>query len=76
MKVVRDEDGRRGHEGNQSHGDRNLGFFKLDMPLRNLPGEIDQLEEALSAKSDVEKKSALDSVIGLTKQRTSGGRRA
>ena len=75
MKKLRDEAGKLGDESNQLHGDRNLGYFKLDQPLRNLPGEIDGLEEALSAKSDVEKKSALESVIGVTKQRTSGGRR-
>ena len=75
MKQLRDEAGKLGDESNELHGDRNLGYFKLDQPLRNLPGEIDQLEEALSAKSDSEKKSTLDSVISSTKQRTSGGRR-
>ena len=54
---------------------RNLGYFKLDRPLRNIPGAIGQLEEALSAKSEEDKKSALESVIELTQQRTSGGRR-
>ena len=75
MNQLSDEAGKLGDESNELHGDRNLGYFKLDQPLRNLPGEIDQLEEALSAKSDSEKKSTLDSVISSTKQKTSGGRR-
>jgi hypothetical protein len=75
MKKLRDEAGKLGDESNQLHGDRNLGYFKLDIPLRNIPGAIERLDEALSAKSDEDKKSALESVIELTKQRTSGGRR-
>jgi len=75
MKKLRDEAGKLGDDSNQLHGDRNLGYFKLDVPLRNIPGAIERLEEALSAKSEEEKKSGLESTIELTKQRTSGGRR-
>ena len=75
MKNLRAEAGKLGEETNELHGDRNLGYFKLDIPLRNIPGAIEFLEEALSAKSDDDKKSAFESVIQLTRQKTSGGRR-
>ncbi len=74
MKRLRDEAGKLGEESNQLHGDRNLGYFKLDTPLRSISAEIESLEEAQSAKSDEEKKTALESVIELTKKRTSPGR--
>ena len=72
MKKLRDEAGKLGDESNELHGDRNLGYFKLDNPLRNIKGEIEGLEEALSAKSDEEKKSAVESVIESTRRRTRG----
>ena len=75
MKRLRDEAGRLGGETDRLHGDRNLGYFKLDTPLRSIPGEIDALEQAQTAKSDADKKEAIDSVIELTKRRTSAGRR-
>jgi hypothetical protein len=75
MKRLRDEAGRLGEESDRLHGDRNLGYFKLDTPLRNIPGEIDSLQEAQAAKSDEDKKTALDSVLELTNKRTSAGRR-
>jgi hypothetical protein len=75
MKKLRDEAGKLGDESNQLHGDRNLGYFKLDSPLRNIPGAIDLLEQAQSAKSEEDKKSALQSVIDLTNRRTTTGRR-
>ena len=75
MKKLRDEAGRLGEESDRLHGDRNLGYFKLDTPLRSIPGEIGSLEEAQAAKSDADRKAAIDSVIELTNKRTSGGRR-
>jgi hypothetical protein len=75
MKKLRDQAGRLGDESDRLHGDRNLGFFKLDTPLRNISGEISSLEEAQAAKSDADRKAAIDSVIELTNKRTSGGRR-
>lgn len=75
MKRLRDEAGKLGDETNQLRGDRNLGYFKLDTPLRNISGAIDLLEEARSAKSDEDRKSALQSVIDITNKRTTGGRR-
>lgn len=75
MKKLRDEAGKLGEETDRLHGDRNLGYFKLDQPLRNIPGEIDSLEEAQSAKSDEGRKAAIDSAIELTNKRTSGVRR-
>jgi hypothetical protein len=75
MKKLRDEAGKLGEESDRLHGDRNLGYFKLDMPLRSISGEIDSLEEAQAAKSDMDRKAAIDSVIELTNKRTSGGRR-
>jgi hypothetical protein len=75
MKKLRDEAGKLGDETNQLHGDRNLGYFKLDTPLRNIPEEIGLLEEAKSAKSDGDRKMALQSVIDLTNKRTTSGRR-
>ena len=75
MKKLREEAGRLGDESNRLHGDRNLGYFKLDSSLRNIPGAIDLLEEAQAAKSDEEKKSLLQSVIELTNRRTTTGRR-
>jgi hypothetical protein len=75
MKKLRDEAGKLGDETNELHGDRNLGYFKLDAPLRNIPGAIDRLEEAQAAKSDEEKRSAMQSVIDLTNQKTRAGRR-
>jgi hypothetical protein len=75
MKRLRDEAGRLGEESDRLHGDRNLGYFKLDMPLRSLPREIDALEEILSAKTDQDRKSAIQSVIEMTQKRTSAGRR-
>jgi hypothetical protein len=70
MKRLRDEARRLGEESDRLHGDRNLGYFKLDTQLRNLSGEIDALEEAQSAKTDGERKAAIDSVIELTTKRT------
>ena len=75
MKKLRDEAGKLGDETNQLHGDRNLGYFKLDTPLRNIPEEIGLLEEAKSAKSDDDRKMALQSVIDLTNKRMTSGRR-
>jgi hypothetical protein len=75
MKKLRDEAKQLGEESDRLHGDRNLGYFKLDPPLRNISGEIDLLEEAQSAKSDEDKKAAFAAVIELTNKRTSGGRR-
>jgi hypothetical protein len=75
MKKLRDEAGRLGEESDRLHGDRNLGYFKLDTPLRSISGEIDSLEEAQAAKSDADRKAAIDSVIELTDKRTSAGRR-
>jgi hypothetical protein len=75
MKKLRDEAGKLGEESDRLHGDRNLGYFKLDQPLRNIPGETASLEEAQSAKSDEDRKTAIESVIELTNKRTSGGRR-
>jgi hypothetical protein len=75
MKNLRAEAGRLGEESNRLHGDRNVGYFKLDAPLRSIPGEIDSLEEAQSAKSDEDKKAAIASVIEMTNRRTSAGRR-
>ncbi len=75
MKKLRDEAGRLGEESDRLHGDRNLGYFKLDMPLRSISEEIDSLEDAQFAKSDTDRKAAIDSVIELTNKRTSTGRR-
>jgi hypothetical protein len=75
MKRLRDEAGRLGEESDRLHGDRNLGYFKLDTPLRSISGEIASLEEAQAAKSDEDRKAAIDSVIELTNKRTSTGRR-
>jgi hypothetical protein len=75
MKKLRDEAGRLGDESNQLHGDRNLGYFKLENPLRNISGEIESLEEAQSAKAEEDKKTAVESVIEMTNKRTSAGRR-
>ena len=75
MKQLRDEAGKLGEASNQLHGDRNLGYFKLDAPFRNLSGEMELLEQAKSAKPAEEKKSLLDSVIELTNKKTSPGRR-
>jgi hypothetical protein len=75
MKKLREEARTLGEESDRLHGDRNLGYFKLDTPLRNIPGEIDALEEAQAAKSDEDKKTALESVIELTNKRTTSGRR-
>jgi hypothetical protein len=75
MKKLRDEAGRLGEESDRLHGDRNLGYFKLDTPLRSIFREIDSLEEAQSAKSDEDRQAAINSMIELTKRRTSAGRR-
>jgi len=75
MKKMRDEAGRLGDESNELHGDRNLGYFKRETPLRNISGEIDSLGEAQSAKSDEDKKTALESVIEMTNKRTTAARR-
>jgi hypothetical protein len=69
MKRLRDEAGRLGEESDRLHGDRNLGYFKLDRPLRNISAEIDSLDGAQSAKSDQDRKAAIDSVIELTRSR-------
>jgi len=73
MKTLRAEAGRLGDESNQLHGDRNLGYFKLDSPLRNIPGAIYLLEQAQS-KSEADQKNLLQSVIDFTKRRTTAGR--
>ena len=75
MKKLRAEASRLGEESDRRHGDRKLGYFKLDAHLRSIPGEIDSLEEAQAAKSDADRKAAIDSVIELTNKRTSAGRR-
>jgi hypothetical protein len=75
MKKLREEAGRLGEESDRLHGDRNLGYFKLDTPLRSIPGEIDALEDAQSAKTDEYRKSVIASVIEMTNKRTSAGRR-
>jgi len=75
MKSLRDEAARLGEESDRLHGDRNLGFFKLDTPLRNIPGAIDLLEQAKAAVSESEKQALLQSVVELTRKRTSTGRR-
>ena len=59
MKTLHDEAGQLGEETNQLHCDRNLGYFKFDWPLRSIPGAIDLLKRAQSAKSDEQKRSGL-----------------
>ncbi len=75
MKKLRDEAKTLGEESDRLHGDRNLGYFKLDTPLRNISSEIDSLQEAQSAKSDDDKKAAIESVIEMTNKRTTAFRR-
>ena len=75
MRAWRAEAGKLGDETNQLHGDRNLGYFKLDSPLRNIPGAIDLLQQAQAVKTDDEKRSVLQSVIDLTNKRTTAGRK-
>lgn len=75
MKILRGQAAQLGEESNRLHGDRNLGFFKLDTPLRNISGAIDLLEQAKAAASDSEKQSLLQSVVELTRKPTSSGRR-
>ncbi len=65
MKVLREEARKLGEESNQLHGDRNLGYFKLDKSLRNLPASLQLLQEAKSSKSDDEKKAAIRSILEL-----------
>ena len=75
MNKLRDESRRLGEESDRLHGDRNLGYFKLDMPLRSIPSELDSLEEAQTTKSDEDRRATIDSVIEMTKRRTNAGRR-
>jgi hypothetical protein len=75
MKRLRAEARTLGEESDRLHGDRNLGYFKLDTPLRNISGEISALEDAEAAGSDEARKVSLDSAIELTQRRASLGRR-
>lgn len=49
MKALREEAGRLGEETNVRHGDRIPGYFRLEQPLRDLPGLRDLLREARDA---------------------------
>ena len=75
MKQLRAEAGKLGEASNQLHGDRNLGYFKLDSTLRNISGAIDLLEQARTQKPDGDKQRSLQSVIDLTNRPTTTGRR-
>jgi hypothetical protein len=73
MKPYREEARRLGEETDRLHGDRNLAYFKLDRPIRSLPREASALEDALAAKTDADRKAAIDSAVELSKRKTTSG---
>jgi len=70
MMEYREEAGQLGEESGQLFGVRNIGYFKLERPLRNLPGQVELLENAKAAESDEEKKQIIAEVIEKTRERT------
>ena len=74
MAAYREEARRLGMESEQLFGVRNVGFVRLDRPLRDIPGLNKLLKKAASAKSDSEKKKLLKAVIETTIKKTDYGR--
>ena len=62
-----------GEETDARHGDRNPGYFKLDQPLRDLPGLKTLLEKARDENSRNKRKTFLEETIATTKQETRKG---
>ncbi len=70
MMEYREEAGQLGDESGQLFGVRNIGYFKLEKSLRNLPSQVELLEKAEVAESDEEKKQIIAEVIEKTRERT------
>jgi hypothetical protein len=70
MSEYREEARQLGEESEQLFGVRNIGYFRLERPLRDLPGQAELLEKAKAAESDDDKKQMVSEVIEKTRERT------
>ncbi len=74
MAVYREEASKLGIESEKLFGIRNVGYFKLDKPLRDLQGLDDILKEAKVATSKKEQMKLLALAIKNTQKKTDYGR--
>ncbi len=74
MARYREEARQLGEESDQLFGIRVKSYFKLDEPLRDLPGALSLLKEADKIRSKKEKKRLVTSAIETTEKETDVGR--
>ncbi|MBX7254847.1 MAG: hypothetical protein K1Y02_00700 [Candidatus Hydrogenedentes bacterium] len=73
MKALREQAGKLGNETERLHGDRNSGYFKLDIPLRDIPGIKAILEQAKSEKSKKKRIELVQAAIARSNEPTRPG---
>ncbi|MBM3290657.1 MAG: hypothetical protein FJY92_10945 [Candidatus Hydrogenedentes bacterium] len=73
MDALREEARVLGEETNALFGIRDVGYFRNDRTLRDLPGHIATLENALAAKSRAEKRTLMQRCIDDTTKPTRAG---
>ncbi len=73
MQTLREQAGKLGDETDKLHGDRNPGYFKLDIPLRDIPGITATLEQAKNEKSKQKRKELVQSALDQTSEKTRPG---
>ena len=73
MKQLRDEAGRLGNDTERLHGDRNSGYFKLHIPLRDIPGVIACLEKASTERSKKKRVELVQAAIAASEEKTRPG---
>ena len=74
MTAFSEEADKLGIESERPFGVRNVGYFRLEQPLRNLPGLLDTLVKAKAFTSNDEQKGLMTSAIELTQTKTDYGR--
>lgn len=73
LAALREEARRLGEETDRLFGIRNVGYFKLDNPLRDLPALTGLLERARTATSTAERRRIVRHVIDATATELSVG---
>ncbi|MBN1348305.1 hypothetical protein JXJ21_02760 [candidate division KSB1 bacterium] len=73
MAKLREEARLLGEETDRLFGVRNVGYFRLDVPFRDLPGLLEMLKQARSSKSNSRRKECIISAIQITNKPTEVG---
>lgn len=73
MEMLREEARMLGEETNRLFGIRDIGYFRMERPLRDLAGHRQTLERALATKSRAEKRALMRQCIEETTRPTRVG---